>query len=135
MRTCSSGQNVVVTLSAINGVSLVLSVLSPYVAAVDGTGSTYLDPQHLRFATKYMNKLALEPPFAQGMSEIFSYLNETAPASTSALFVCSDASRTDPRSPELTLPSGPGNRIYAVCGADRILSFPAVWRRDSRRGD
>lgn len=69
----------VVTLSSTHGITLALNILTPYTDAVNGNGTTYLDPDHLRYASGYMNKLLLEPPFAQTITGIYGYLNETTP--------------------------------------------------------
>lgn len=74
-------QNVVVVLSASHGITLVLQLLEPYSEAVDGSGSRALDPVQLRYASRYMNQLSLDPPFAQTIMGIYGYLNESTPTS------------------------------------------------------
>jgi hypothetical protein len=75
-----TGQNVVVTLSATHGITLLLSILEPYSEAITGDAPPILDPGHLKYASKYMNKLSLEPPFAQTITSIFVQLNQSAPS-------------------------------------------------------
>lgn len=71
-------QNVVVTLSSVHGLTLTLDLLAPYRAAVFEDGPRYIDPSYLKHASKYMNKIMLEPPFAQAMTNLYGHLNETS---------------------------------------------------------
>lgn len=79
MTRADLSQNVVVTLSATHGLTLVLELLEPYSEILNANNATSLNPVSLKETSMVMNKLSVEPPFAQGMGEIFQYANQTSP--------------------------------------------------------